>query len=272
MTGLASDFRNGIKIAVPETPGDGAKPAVPAVYETNTPHVPHGAGWYHQITVSHGREPYDGCNGLYYAAWAGLRPMTELEYEKACRGPLKSVPGEYAWGTADVAGSNSETPPRDGYVLRNPGKADEQVVWEGASGPDATRGNAAWGGTIMQVKQYGMYALNDIHGPLRAGLFATPQSGRVAAGASYWGILDLTGSLWEEVVVVGNLAGPWDEVRKNGRLFEGSPGDGTLALPAGWNALGHRGGAFDSRHKVSVSLRMGHAYGTSGFRCVRTAP
>jgi len=31
-------------------------------------------------------------DGAKFAAWAGLRPMSELEYEKACRGPLKPVP------------------------------------------------------------------------------------------------------------------------------------------------------------------------------------
>ncbi len=34
-----------------------------------------------------------------YADWAGLRPMTELEYEKACRGPQQPIPGEYPWNT-----------------------------------------------------------------------------------------------------------------------------------------------------------------------------
>ncbi len=33
-------------------------------------------------------------DGAALAAWAGLRPMTEFEYEKACRGPLMPVPKE----------------------------------------------------------------------------------------------------------------------------------------------------------------------------------
>ncbi|MGB2823335.1 MAG: hypothetical protein WBF17_20300 [Phycisphaerae bacterium] len=268
--GEASKFRNGIKIAVLDVPGAGGKPGKPAVYETATPHVPHGAGHKHQITVTGG--PHGGGNGVFYAAWAGLRPMAELEYEKACRGPLKPVPGEYAWGTNQIAGTNVQEPPHDGYSLRNVGKPDESVAWEGGNGPDATRGNAAWCGTIMRDPgQYRMYAANPIHGPLRVGIFATPESGRVAAGASYWGILELTGNLWEEVIVVGNLAGPWDEVRKNGRRFAGTHGDGTLAQPPGWEGLGQRGGAFDS-HPMSVSHRPGHGYGSSGSRCVRTAP
>ena len=37
-----------------------------------------------------------------YADWAAMRPMTELEYEKACRGPLNPTPCEYAWGNTTL--------------------------------------------------------------------------------------------------------------------------------------------------------------------------
>jgi len=280
----ASRFRNGIKLAVPGTANSVEKVARrdavlasvgvarPAVYETDTPHLPHGGGYHHGIYVT-GR---GGCNGVYYAAWAGLRPMTELEYEKACRGPLEPVPGEYAWGTDRIAGTSSPEPPYDGYALHNAGKPDEHVTWEGANGPDALHGNAAWGATIMQSGEKHLwgtsYAVNPIHGPLRAGIFATRDSGRVAAGASYWGILDLSGNVWEEIVSLGNLSFPWQgmQKRKAGRRFAGTHGDGTLAQPPGWDALAQRGGAFDSPPR-SVSNRVGYGRGTSGFRCVRSA-
>lgn len=34
-----------------------------------------------------------------FADWAALRPMTELEFEKACRGPGEPKPHEFAWGS-----------------------------------------------------------------------------------------------------------------------------------------------------------------------------
>jgi len=44
-------------------------------------------------------------DGAVFAAWAGLRPMTELEYEKACRGPLSPTPNEQGlsyWGVVEM--------------------------------------------------------------------------------------------------------------------------------------------------------------------------
>ncbi len=78
----------GIKIATP-----GKRPATPGVYGSDAPGL--------------------ACNYLtwsecvQYANWSGLRPMTELEYEKACRGPLKPATNEYAWGTDRIADKNT---------------------------------------------------------------------------------------------------------------------------------------------------------------------
>lgn len=38
-------------------------------------------------------------DGALFADWAGLRPMTELEYVKAARGPGKPQPHEFPWNT-----------------------------------------------------------------------------------------------------------------------------------------------------------------------------
>lgn len=51
------------------------------------------------------RSPNRPCNffswddACAYADWAGLRPMTELEFEKACRGPQQPIAGEFPWNT-----------------------------------------------------------------------------------------------------------------------------------------------------------------------------
>jgi hypothetical protein len=228
--------------------GNVVKPGKPAVYTTDAPHV--------------------ACNFLRHdddaalAAWAGLRPMTELEYEKACRGPLVPVPNEYAWGTDGIVGMTSAS---GRYKLHNAGQADETVVWEGENGPDATRGDAA----LLRTNE-----------PLRVGIFAKPASNRVSSGASYWGILDLTGNLVERPVPVGHPAG---------RAFAGNHGEGGEP-PWPDILLGHRGGgcpyashaggwgAFDgfriSNRRVTLkpSQYGGSRHYSGGFRCVRTVP
>ena len=265
--GHQSQHRSGIKIAVSGVAdvsepvvirrgsfvasGSIVKPGKPAVYETDAPHV--ACNFITQL------------DGAAFAAWAGLRPMTELEFEKACRGPLRPVPNEYAWGTDRIAGMDAKG---GKYVLQNAGKPDETVTWVGDNGPDATHGNAPFMGTNEKLG-----------GPLRVGLFATPTSDRVSSGASYWGILDLTGNLVERPVSVGKPAG---------RTFSGNHGDGG---DSPWVDLffGMRGGGYGSgghyigwggneifrtsnRFAASVpGLYGGSRHFTLGFRCVRTA-
>jgi len=79
------------------------------------PHIPARfirSGMHTVTKVSAGytaTKPEKACNwiswadGAAYADWAALRPMTELEYEKACRGPLEPTPYEYAWGSATLS-------------------------------------------------------------------------------------------------------------------------------------------------------------------------
>lgn len=43
-------------------------------------------------------------DGAALADWAGLRPMTELEYTKAARGPGKALPHEFPWNTDNKDG------------------------------------------------------------------------------------------------------------------------------------------------------------------------
>jgi len=175
-------------------------------------------------------KPYQACNllswwdGAKFAAWAGLRPMTELEYEKAGRGPRKPVPNEFAWGTACIA--------KGEYAVANEGKADERI----AGNYSMTAGNANYDFTMPAflggATRGGVSAVPG--SPMRAGIFATPDSGRVAAGASYWGILELSGNVREQVVTVGH---------PKGRQFVGTHGVGTLDVPEDWPDAKYAAGA-----------------------------
>lgn len=144
----------------------------------------------------------DWAHGAAYADWAGLRPMTELEFEKACRGPLTPVMGEFPWGTDQIDLS-------DNLTLSNLTAANEGI----AAGytVSATAGNC-W------VRQ-GPQSMETVS---RCGIFAADpgNTGRVSSGATYWGLLDMGGNCWERCVSVGH---------PQGRGFAGSHGDGTLA-------------------------------------------
>ncbi len=191
--------------------------------------------------------------------WSGLRPMTEFEFEKACRGTATAVVGEYAWGVATRATS--------AYTLSNSGAANEGI----ATNYSTTVGNVMYSTTSSSIS-----------GPLRGGIFAAnaSNSGRVSSGASYYGIMELSGNLWEKVITVGN---------STGRAFTGAHGDGALdgsgnANASYWPAsdcvgAGFRGGDWSNgTGSMRVSDRNVGTYSATyrdrhiGGRGVRTAP
>ena len=138
-------------------------------------------------------------DGLAYSDWAGLRPITELEYEKAARGPVIPQAGEFVWGTSSY--NNLER-----YVNLK----GETSLSNGADESNLSDKN------------------------------------RDVFGASYYWVMDLSGSLWEKVITIGN---------EIGRGFKGSHGDGVLdyghATNPDWpksdddvGGFGYRGGGY----------------------------
>jgi len=131
-----------------------------------------------------------------YSDWAALRPMSELEFEKAARGKdISPLGGEYAWRNTAITAATAISGKEDGT---------ETVTTPGA--------NACFGDKTFSGGDGGK-------GPLRAGIFAKSGTTRTAAGSSYYGIMELSGNLWERVVSVGN---------SQGRNYQGSHGDGIL--------------------------------------------
>lgn len=162
------------------------------------------SGSHPNFTTSHPDAPVVYMSWVFaaaYADWAGLRPMTEMEFEKACRGPNVPVIGEYPWGTAGIDLS-------DDLTLSNIGAANEAI--NTGYTVHATNGNChvRAGSQTLQVMT-------------RVGIFAAHASntGRVTSGATYWGIMDMGGNAWERCVSVGH---------PQGRAFTGNHGDGVL--------------------------------------------
>ncbi|KAA3636473.1 MAG: hypothetical protein DWQ02_08210 [Bacteroidetes bacterium] len=55
-------------------------------------------------------------DAMAYADWTGLRPMTEFEFTKACRGASEPVAKEFPWG-ADEKSKVQRLPNRDGELV-----------------------------------------------------------------------------------------------------------------------------------------------------------
>jgi formylglycine-generating enzyme required for sulfatase activity len=115
--------------------------------------------------------------------------MTELEFEKACRGSGQpAVPGEYAWGTNKIVSLTG---------------------FDGIDGSGTEKANPPEANTSFQ---------RIIKGPIRIGIFEG-KSTRELSGASYYGVMDLSGNVVEMAVTIGNAAG---------RRFLGNHGDGEI--------------------------------------------
>lgn len=243
-----NSFRNGIDI---QTPGN-ATTLVPAVYgcnlDGNTLYNEAADGEWMACTML---SWMDGCA---YVQWSGLRPMTELEYEKACRGNQAVVSQEYAWGNTTITGAT---------VISSGG-----TITETFSNANA---NAVFN--------------NAVQGPLRVGAFAGAATTRAQAGATYYGIMEMSGNLWERAVTIGDATG---------RAFTGLHGSGLLsraghATTTAWpgltsgevtgaNGSGFRGASwYFSAPILRVSDRSSAASVSSvrgsyqGFRGVRSA-
>ncbi|MCY7292987.1 MAG: hypothetical protein LH615_12480 [Ferruginibacter sp.] len=117
--------------------------------------------------------------------WAGLAPMTEIQFERICRGHTSAgfnvpVTGEFAWGSTTISANI--------LSLATPFTTTETV-----SNSSVVLGNANYGSLAT--------------GPLRNGIFATASSSRITSGSSFFGAMEMSGNLSEVCVNVGNVAG-----------------------------------------------------------------
>lgn len=188
-----------------------------------------------------------------YLDWSGLRFMTELEYEKMAKGHF-SVASMLASG--GILSTNVD------YIIINDGEENELIT------------NCASNLTNMN------YSENHVSGPLRAGIFAASANNptRLETGGSFYGVMELSGNLFERVISSGSVLG---------RTFTGNHGDGRLDENGNSNVPNSpqsevflRGGSFESSLVLcTVSTRDNQYftdlnrldYGTHAVRGGRTA-
>jgi formylglycine-generating enzyme required for sulfatase activity len=186
-----------------------------------------------------------------YLDWSGLRPMSELEFERAGRGPYRAISGEYAWGSTSLTQATS---------ISNSGLSSERAQ----SGANVAHGNHS-----------------SVQGPLRVGSYGYGVSTRIAAGAGYYGAMDLSGNLSERLVTVGNSTGRSFAGRYHGNGVLDSSGNPDASTWPGTAATGSgiRGGNWISAstsHRLSNRLTVADVntsrFSYWGGRGVRLAP
>lgn len=130
---------------------------------------PNPYGWRYSAVDRFAAKNYLSTNDMWsFLSWAGLRPMTEMEYEKACR-DTGSDARTYPWG--------SSLPDTDTYNPPNEGGTHKRNF--------ANHNNTSGGQKVLDV---GRYMAGDV--------YRTPEQ----TGASPYGIADLVGNAGEHVI------------------------------------------------------------------------
>lgn len=115
-----------------------------------------------------------------YLCWAGLRPLSEWEYEKAARGNQKPLMDEFVWGnTSYTALSNTIGDISNANLPTETAPAGVNLVLPS----------------------------NTATFPMRVGVFATNASTRIQAGAGYYGALNMGDNVAEVYVNMSTAAG-----------------------------------------------------------------
>ncbi len=150
-----------------------------------------------------------GADMLAYLDWSGLRPMSELEYEKACRTPSRVIPGEYAWNTTSAVSLGGQ----GGLSTSTIGTENEMPVNNNVN-------------TNSGAPSFG---------PVRCGSIGTSSTTQEQSGGSFYGVMELSGNLGEMYYSV--TGGSYLNTNPTSASNNEYHGDGTIATNGDFNVV-----------------------------------
>ncbi|HEX6429469.1 MAG TPA: hypothetical protein VF008_17375, partial [Niastella sp.] len=182
--------------------------------------------------------PEKACNYLgwadyaSYLDWAGLRPFSELEFEKLCRGFDALIDQQLIWGPAYT----------DSAVIKSIDVIDADLPTE----------TNIWADPLINTYNRGNVSVNQIamggERLMRCGFPGSKPINRALSGAAYFGVMEMAGNAGEFVVMALN----------DGLLFTGENGNGDVTdIPASWPDITASG----------ISTKGGN-YKTFGVACM----
>ncbi|WP_027003019.1 SUMF1/EgtB/PvdO family nonheme iron enzyme [Hugenholtzia roseola] len=205
----------------------------------------------------------DGEDLLAYLEWAALRPLTELEFEKIARGRVFPKKGEFPWQTIYLI---------NGYGVENEGSENETLRKTETFDPAISRVDSAGFANYNSGIDFRQLA-----GVTRVGFGAAQNRAeeatqesenealyfkrRLQAGASPYGVLELSGNVWEACVTLeavalryqGNVGSGNLDAEGKATVWRFAPAADLLRLRGGgWNSTAFEVGNF---RDTSVSAR-----------------
>jgi formylglycine-generating enzyme required for sulfatase activity len=182
-------------------------------------------------------------NDVYtFLDWSAMRPMSEFEYEKACRGSNQApIPDEYPWGNTTI--TQIATPTDVGLSTE---------IW--------ATGNGNYNNTLQ---------------PMRCGALATSTSNRAQSGATFYGIMEMGGNISEVVVNALGDGRTYTGQHGDGNISNIGSYD-VVDWPGLASGLGYKGSSYNvgspvylrtsDRSEISVNISRANGYGGRGVR------